>query len=178
MTLLHMNLLWQTLAREIGWTQADVHATNHRHQTVLRLALESSACKQYVPQLLALGANPNHSHPSLAPILHTAVLYAPECISSLLANGANPFIKDSAGRNLFDLAITCSSTVIETLLSENVGVFEIRRRYYDPDWNAKIPATVKDVIKIHLRTQRSHAKSGIGQLSATQTTPNKSSSLG
>ena len=173
-----MNTFWKTLEREAGWLHRDVHATNFRHQTALRIALENAACHCFVPHLLALGSNPNHTHPSLSPILHTAVAYAPQCIQVLLANGANPFTKDNSGRNLFDFAISCSPGVVQTLLNENVGIFEIRRRHSDPDWQTKIPAAVKAVIDNHIMSQRSHNKSGIGQLSATQTTPNKSSSLG
>lgn len=173
-----MSTLWQTLEREAGWIHADVHATNLHHKTALRIALENVACHRFVPQLLALGSNPNHTHPSLSPILHTAVVYAPQCLHVLLANGANPFTKDLSGRNLFDFAVSCSAGVVETLLNENVGVFEIRRRHSDPDWQTKMPTAVKTVIDNHLISQRSHEKSGMGQLSATHTTPNKSSSLG
>lgn len=173
-----MNKVWQTLQRETGWVGTDVHATNRSHYTALRVALQHIACHNLVPDLLELGCDPNHTNPDLLPILHTAVLYAPHHLNILLAYGADPFICDSSGNNLFDCVVSSSPQGTESLLQNNIGVFEIRKRYYDPQWEPKISLAVHDVIKSHISAQRLQGKSGIGQFKATQTTSNKSSSLG
>lgn len=172
-----MNKVWQTLQRETGWVGTDVHSTNRAHFTALRVALQHTACHNLVPALLELGSDPNHTHPDLLPILHTAVLYAPHYLNTLLAYGADPFICDSSGGNLFDCVVSSSPQATALLLQNNIGVFEIRKRYYDPQWETKISLSVDEVIRSHISSQRSQGKSGIGQFNATQTTSNKSSSL-
>lgn len=173
-----MNSIWQTLERETDWSGTDIHATNRAHKTALRAALEHHSCHKYVPFLLEQGSDVNHTHPVLLPILHTAVLYAPQYINMLLSYGADPFVCDNSGNNLFDCVLSCSPRATQVLLENNIGVFEIRRRYYDPQWENKIPQAVCDVVQSHINAQRAHGSSGVGQFRAIHTTPNKSSSLG
>ncbi len=173
-----MNKVWETLERETGWVGTDVNSTNRTHSTALRMALQHTACHNLVPALLEMGSDPNHTHPELLPMLHIAVLYAPHHLNALLAHGANPFICDRSGGNLFDCVVSSSPQATALLLQNNIGVFEIRKRYYDPHWETKISASVHEVIGSHISAQRSQGKSGMGQFNATQTTSSKSSSLG
>lgn len=90
-------------------------------------ALSKPKCLEF---LLNTGANPNHmitdSDGDTEPLLHATVKrYTPskECLRLLVNHGANPFLRDSHGQTVLDIA--CSYDNIHLLCSEvNVNVNE------------------------------------------------------
>lgn len=169
--------VWEKLKRETGWCTPDVHYVDSRGQTALRKALRCNNLS-LIEHLLQWGADPNQSHPNAPLLWEEALVFAPQALLPLLQYGADPFSRNARHHNLFDAAMACSPQIVGVLLEKNIGVFELRRRYYDPHWDDRIPQSVKNVIQNHIHLQRAQSKTGTGQPNAKHKTASKSSSLG
>lgn len=169
-----MDDFWQRLDSSVGWSIPNVEGVSASGHTALTFCLRHAP--HFVPELLKRGASVAHVGPSGYPPLFCACFYAPLHLKALLEHGADPLALSPQGENFIDFAVRSSPKAVEVLLAHGAHVYALHHRYYDPDWNDKIPPAVKEVFAAHIAQTKAQLINGTGQFSAAHTTRKKSSS--